>query len=79
MDSVEQVRIVSDIVMAFFLAFEQDVLRLIYRYGLLGEVLSKKIVFYYLKHEMDNHGADDIVVCLCEFNLYVDRHIETFG
>ena len=42
--------------------------------------LEEKQSFYdELKCEWDMHSADDLVMCLCDFNGHVGRHIDGFN
>ena len=60
--------------------FEKDVVRLICVYVLQsGRSLEEKQPFYNrMKCEWDMHSADDLVMCLCDLNGHVDRHIDGF-
>ena len=44
------------------------------------DVWRKKKKFFYdkLKYEWDMHSADNLVMCFCEFNGHVGRHIDGF-
>ena len=74
-----EVRRVSDRVMTV-VVFEEDVLRLIYGYApQSGRSLEEKQYFHdKLKSEWDMHYADDLVMCLADFNGHVGRHIDVF-
>ena len=74
-----KVRRVSDRVI-LVVVFEEDVLRLICGYALQsGRRLEEKQFFYdELKYEWDMHSADDLVMCLGDFNEHVGRHIDGF-
>ena len=78
-EKVVEVRRVSDRVMTL-VVFEKDVLRLICGYApQSGRCLEKKPSFYdKQKCEWDMHSADDLGMCLGEFNGYVGRHIDGF-
>ena len=44
-----------------------------------GRSFEEKQSFYdKLKCEWDKHSADDFVMCLCDFNGQVGRHIDSF-
>ena len=72
-----KVRRVSDRVI-IVVVFEEDVLRLICGYAPQGRrSLEEKQSFYdELKCEWDMHSADDLVMCLFDFNGYVGRHVD---
>ena len=58
--------------------FEEDVLRLICGHApQSGRSLEKKKSFYdEQKCEWDMHSADDLAICLGDFNGHVGRHID---
>ena len=60
--------------------FEEDVLRLICGYALQsGRPLEEKQSFYdKLICEWDMHSADDLVMCLGDFNGHIGSHIDGF-
>ena len=61
--------------------FEEDVLRLICGYALQsGRTLEGKQSFYVeLKCEWDMHSADNLAMCLGDFNGHVGRHNRGFN
>ena len=77
-EEVVEVRSVCDRVMSLYVVFEEDVLRLICKcVPQIGRSLEEKQSFYYeLKCEWDMHFADDLVICLGDFNGHVGRHID---
>ena len=40
------------------------------------EIFVKNSLYDELKCEWDVHSADDLVMCLCDFNGHVGRHID---
>ena len=60
--------------------FEEDVLLLICGYASQsGRSLEENQSFYdKLKCEWDMHSADDLVMCLGDFNGHVGMHIDGF-
>ena len=79
--NVVEVRRVINRVMTLVVVFEEDVLRLICVYApQSGRSLEEKQSFYdELKGEWDMHSAGDLVMCLCDFNGHVGRHIDGFN
>ena len=78
-EKVVEVILVSDSVMTL-VVFEENVLRLICGYApLSGRRFCGKNSFYdELKCEWDMHSADDLVMCLGNFNGHIGRHIDGF-
>ena len=76
-EKVVEVRMVSDGVMTL-VVFEEDVLGLICGYAAQsGRSFEEKQSFYdEVKCELDMHSADDLVMCLGDFNGRVCRHID---
>ena len=72
---------VSDRVMTVVVVFDEDVLRLTCGYAQQSaRSLDKKQSFYdELKCEWYMHSADDLLMCLGEFNGNVGRHIDGFN
>ena len=78
-ENVVEVRMVRDGVMTVVL-FEEDVLRLICGYvPQSGKRLEEKQSTHdELKRESDMHSADDLVMCLGDFDGHVGIHIDGF-
>ena len=64
--------------MTVVVVFEEDVLRLICGYApQSGRSLDEEQSFYdELKGEWNMHSADDLVMCLGDFNGHVGRYID---
>ena len=79
-EKVVEVRRVSDRVITLVVAFEEDVLRLIYGYAPQnGRSLEENQSFYdKLKCEWDMHSAYDLVMCLGDSDGHIGRHIDGF-
>ena len=76
-EKLAEERRVSDRVMTHVVVIEEDVLRLTCGYALQsGGSLEEKQSFYELKCVLDMHTADDLVICLGDFNGHVGRHID---
>ena len=78
-EKVVDVRRVSDRLMTV-VVFEEDVIRLICGYVPQSRRnLEEKLSFYDgLKYEWYINSADDLVMCLGDFNGHVGRHIDGF-
>ena len=79
-EEMMEVKRINDRVLTLIVVFEEDVLRLICGYApQCGRCLEEKQSFYdELKCERDMHSADDLVMCLVDFNGHVCRHIDDF-
>ena len=78
-EKVVEVRRESDRVMTV-VVFGENVLRLICEYApQSGASFEEKQSFYdELKCEWDMHSTGDLVMCLCDFNVNICRHIDGF-
>ena len=73
-------KIARDKVMAVVLVFEEAMLRLICGYAPQNKFLGEGKQSFYdeLKGEWDMHSGDDLVMCLCDINRHMGRHIDGF-
>ena len=59
--------------------FEEDMMRLIHGYAPQSEKNCEVNSLYdELKCEWEMHSADDLVMCLGDFNAHVGKHIDSF-
>ena len=66
--------------MTTFVVLEENVMRLICGYAQHGgrSFEEKQSSYDELKCEWDMHSADDLVMCLGDFNGHIGRHVDGF-